>query len=74
MRAVNCEQARLAFVITKENDILAQQPNRDRRPAGRQFFGEGRGRPVSAEHLSARSPRPHLRQQLILLSQQNIIS
>jgi len=54
---VQGQQAHPALVITKQDQILTQNLNGNRRTALRQFLAEGDRLPISAQELSSRCPR-----------------
>lgn len=66
MRAVQIEQADSPVRIAEHDQVFAEQPQRDRRPARWEFLTERGWLPVASEQLATGSPRASLGQQVIL--------
>jgi len=65
VRAVPTDQAELALLVAKQDQLFPQQRHRHYRPLGREFIAERSGLPVAAQHLAGRGARTHTGQLVV---------
>jgi hypothetical protein len=56
----------MVMLVAKQNEILAEQPHRDRCAAGGEFFGECHRMPIAAHELTAASAWTHTSQTIVV--------